>query len=104
MVLGYQTGPDYIRGPEIHLFEGSSPLGVLQVLEWVLRMPYWQTRPTCVVVGTPVSAKMSSKVSLLTVGGLSMSGTLPVLDAAPLTVFMGLGSWSITSHLSWAKS
>ena len=58
----------------------------------------------CRVVGisTSTSAKMSSNVSLLTIGSLPRSGTQPV--PAPLTVLTVRGSMSTTSCLSWHKS
>ena len=58
----------------------------------------------CEVPGSSASVRMSSNVSLLTVRGLPRSGAWPVLVPAPQTVLTVLGSWSITSHLSLAKS
>ena len=84
---------------------GSSPQDVLLVLEQVLKVPTSANKThLCKVVGTSSSAsvKMSSNVSLLTVGGLPRSGTQCV--PAPLTVFTVVGSISMTSHLSWSKS
>ena len=67
-------------------------------------LPYHQIGPTSGgVTGTSSSARMSSRVSLLMMGGLPRSETWPVFDAAPLMVFMVLGRWSITSCLSWLR-
>ena len=56
----------------------------------------------CGVIGTSASARMSSKVSLLKMGGLPRLGTWPFCCCL-LIVFMVPGTWSITSLLSWLR-